>query len=381
MTVRRRHEPASGANVSPVRRADPTVEAMPTVNASTRRLGSDRDLPAVDGIVHDVGDDALDATEVRGRQRREAHLVVARPPQALGDHRAHLGLGTFAHRPRDHARLAEAAAARAAAEHFDVQSIVHDFCQRHELVARVRPVGEIGDRALHDSLGHIRVARRHRHEALAVVLDVVHRRHVHARDRRELVEHTLPRPGSATARLPRAHDFGDLGDDLFAIADREPIHEVRQRLRVVGAVPAGADERMLGTSFSRPHGHTREVDAVQHVRVDELGRQVEGDEVELAGGSMRVDREERKSVAPQEGLEIEPGRVRPLGDRVVALVQDLVQDLEPLVGQADLVGIGVDEEPPDLARVVGRGQGAVFASDVPSWLLHLGQERLEPGPQ
>ncbi len=43
MTVRSRHDPASGANVRPVRRAEPTVAAMPTVNASTRRLGSDTD--------------------------------------------------------------------------------------------------------------------------------------------------------------------------------------------------------------------------------------------------------------------------------------------------------------------------------------------------
>ena len=138
---------------------------------------------------------------------------------------------------------------------------------------------------------------------------------------------------------------------------------------------------MIRTALGRAHGHTREVDAVQDVRVDELGREVERDEVELDCGPVGVDREQRQPVAPHEGLEIEPGRVRPFGDRVVALVQDLVQDLKPLVGQADLVGVGIDEQPPHLARVVVRGQGAVFASDVTSRLLHLGQERLEPGPE
>ena len=33
------------------------------------------------------------------------------------------------------------------------------------------------------------------------------------------------------------------------------------------------------------HGHAGEVDEVQHVRVDELGRQVEREDVEVGGGA------------------------------------------------------------------------------------------------
>ena len=43
MTWRMRHVPASGAKVRPVRRAFWSWAAMPTVKASTRRLGSDTD--------------------------------------------------------------------------------------------------------------------------------------------------------------------------------------------------------------------------------------------------------------------------------------------------------------------------------------------------
>ncbi len=144
---------------------------------------------------------------------------------------------------------------------------------------------------------------------------------------------------------------------------------------------ARPDERMLGPTVRCSHRHPREVDAVEDVRVDELGREVERDQVELGRRPVRVDREQRQPMAAHERLEIEPGRVRALGDRVVALVQDLVQDLQPLVGQTDLVGVGVDEQPPHLPAVVVGSQGAVFATDVTSRLLHLGQERLEPGPE
>ena len=58
--------------------------------------------------------------------------------------------------------LAEAAPARAAAEDLDVEPIVHDLDERHELLLRVRPVGEIGDRALVDDGGNVGEAGPHR---------------------------------------------------------------------------------------------------------------------------------------------------------------------------------------------------------------------------
>ena len=207
MTWRSRHEPASGANVSPVRRTFWISLAMPTLNASTRRLGSDTLTPPGALLIGDeVGDDAVDAGEVGARQRRERDLVVAGAAQALADHRAHLLLGPLPDRAGDHARLAEAAAARAPAEDLDVQPVVHDFDERHELVLRVRPLGEIGDRALVDQRRDVGEARRDRADERAVVLDVVHRRHVDAGDRRELAQHGFARSRArraSTRRSPR----------------------------------------------------------------------------------------------------------------------------------------------------------------------------------
>ena len=153
--------PPSGANVSPVRRTFWISLAMPTVNASTRNDGNDTlTLPQPAWSLTMLGDEAVDAREVGRAQRRERDFVVAGAAEAAFDHRAHLLLGALAHRPRDHARLAEAAAARAAAEHFDVEAVVHHLDERHELVLGVRPLAEIGDRALVDPLGNVVVARR-----------------------------------------------------------------------------------------------------------------------------------------------------------------------------------------------------------------------------
>ena len=61
------------------------------------------------------------------------------------------------------------------------------------------------------------------------------------------------------------------------------------------------------------------------------------------------------SALAQQRLEIAPRRVRAFGDGVVAFVEDLVEDLQPLVGQPDLVGVGVGEQPrhPVFRRVGG----------------------------
>ena len=66
ITWRSRHEPASGANVSPVRRTFWISVAIFTLNASTRRLGSETlTLPGAHLVVHEIGDHAVDARRSR----------------------------------------------------------------------------------------------------------------------------------------------------------------------------------------------------------------------------------------------------------------------------------------------------------------------------
>ena len=191
-------------------------------------------------------------------------------------------------------------------------------------------------------------------------VDLVHRRHVDAGDRRELAQHALA-PGPPAA-LPRADDLGDLADGLLAVADHERVDEVGHRLGVERAVPAGDTSGCSGRRCSARTGTPGEVEAVQQVRVDELGREVEGEHVEVAGGAVGVDREERHARRPHLGLEVDPGRVGALGDGVVAFVEDLVEDLEPLVGQPDLVGVGIDEQP---GGAGGRCSGCRLPRSIP----------------
>jgi hypothetical protein len=90
---------------------------------------------------------------------------------------------------------------------------------------------------------------------------------------------------------------------------------------------------------------------------------------------MRIDRKKRNPPFTHETLKVNPGRLRTLGYGVGALIQDLVQDLQPLIGQADLVHIGISEEPSHLSVTVLRNYRSIFAPDIAGWFAHPSKKR------
>jgi len=77
------------------------------------------------------------------------------------------------------------------------------------------------------------------------------------------------------------------------------------------------------------------------------------------------------------GLHVRPHRVGALGQDPVPLVEHLVEDLHALVGQPDLVGVGVHQRPPHLGALPRLLRGVQLTADVLDRLLHRGQQWLE----
>ena len=156
---------------------------MPTLNASTRRLGSDTLTPPVPSwsLTRSATTPSMPG-EVGARQRRERDLVVAGAAQALAHHRAHLLLGPLAHRAGDHARLAEAAA-RACSRGRSRRSAGRARPRRAARAAASGTASRPRSATVRLSTTAGTSAKRgvHRADERAVVLDVVHRR---ARTRR-----------------------------------------------------------------------------------------------------------------------------------------------------------------------------------------------------
>ena len=114
---------------------------------------------------------------VGARQAEQADLLVARPLQPGVDHLADGLQRPLAHRARDHAGLAEPAAARAPAEDLDGVALVDGLGERHERVARVGPLVEVHDGVLAHAPGHAVAVRPDRRDAaVVVVVDVVEAR-------------------------------------------------------------------------------------------------------------------------------------------------------------------------------------------------------------
>jgi hypothetical protein len=130
-----------------------------------------------------------------------------------------------------------------------------------------------------------------------------------------------------------------------------------------------------------PDRQAREVDQVQHIGVGQLGREVEGDHVEGPCGAVVLQGEEGNTVSAHRALHVRPRCVCALGHGVVPFVQDLVEDLEPLIGQADLVGVGVHEQPRNASGPVHGIPGAELPADVAGRLRDLGQEGFDPRPK
>ena len=176
------------------------------------------------------------------------------------------------------------------------------------------------------------------------VRHVVEARHVDAAADREPAQQ-LVAAAEAALVLPLAHHLGDREHDLLAVTEHGGVEEVRDRLRVERRVPAGQHDRVVLGAVRGVQRDAGQVEGVEHVGVAELGGEAEPEEVEVADRPVRVDGELRDLVLAHHRLHVRPHRVGPLGDDPVALVEHLVEDLHALVGQPDLVGVGVHQRP------------------------------------
>ena len=142
-------------------------------------------------------------------------------------------------------------------------------------------------------------------------------------------------------------------------------------------MPAGDDERLVTESICRVHRNSGEIECVEHVRVSELGREGQPEDVEISHRSMTIDGELRNTVFSHQLLEIGPHRVGALGEHVLASVENLVQDLHTLIRGTDLVGVGVHQRPPHRGVFPVFDDGVHLATDVLDRLADARQQRFQ----
>ena len=221
-------------------------------------------------LVHEIVDEATETGIVRRGERGEAHLVVARAVDETARHLLQMFLRALARRPVADARLAEAAAARAAAEELEHDTVVHDVHVGHDGMRDARHLVHILHNALIDDGTRLLRARHERPEApIGRVPRRVERRYIDAVDCEQAAQEPLT-PIRHALRLPRLIDIDDLEEHLLALAHDEEIKEIRNRLDIVYAGPAANDEGINFRALRRAKRDAREIEHVEHVRVDHL---------------------------------------------------------------------------------------------------------------
>ena len=211
MTRRSRSEPVSGANVNPDLRTSDTASARPTENASARSDGQRDRHAAVRELRGQALHERLDLRVVRRRERQEPDLAPSRLRDELLRHLRDVARIELADRPVPVARLAEAAALRAAAHDLEAEAVLHDLDGRdHRLLGVVLGLQHRDPGALR-LLGRARVVARDRRDASVLVVgDVVERGDVDALDLREAREEVAP--GKTRVRAPRGTRRGTRDD-------------------------------------------------------------------------------------------------------------------------------------------------------------------------
>ena len=106
-----------------------------------------------------------------------------------------------------------------------------------------------------------------------------------------------------------------------------------------------------------------------------IALQREADHVEVGERRLALERVERQAGGAQAVGEVGPRREGALGGEVGLAVDDVVEDLEPVVAHADGIGVGVDER--DAAAQAGGILADLvhLAADVPCGRLHAVAER------
>ena len=284
-----------------------------------------------------------DGGVVRRRKRRERHLVVTGAGKPLGDGGDDRVRVALAHGAVDHARLAEAAAAVAPAQHLDGEAVVDELVVGHDGLGQRLDRVEILDDELLDRLGHGLVERaRHLVEQPVGKLDaprLVQRGNVEPPHLGKRAQHLGTR-GTGGLELAVQERHLDVG--ALAFADEDGVEKRRVRLGVERAWPTAEDERIALAALGGAQRDTAQVERLEHIGRRHLMRQRDADEVELAKRRERLEGRQRQPLLAHERDHVDPRQVRALAVDAFVGVERIVENRDGLVGLADLVSVRID---------------------------------------
>ena len=274
---------------------------------------------------------------VAGRKRQQRNLFIPCAFQNLLHRRQHFLYRALPYGPRHHARMAKAAAPRAAPHNLNGGTVVHQLHKRNDEIGNGRR--QHG----HDGFQHFGRCFRHVggncfHGAVVVVGHVVKAGHVAPLNLGDIAQ-----LGFAVQMGGGTHRANNLQNRLFPLANHKDINEGGHWFRVVAGVPPGNDQRIAGVPVGRAHRQPGQIEQVEGVGVELLIRQADGQHIKVTDGMFGFQGEEREFLLTHGRFHILPGAVDALGQQIFMLVDDIVHDHQAQVRHAQIVNIGKSE--------------------------------------
>ena len=305
---------------------------------------------------------------VGGGKAGQAQLVIAGVAAQLARAVADEFGAALTERAVQLPRLAEAAAAHAAAQNLHAGAVLHGAHQRHHKVCGRGEIVHI----LHDGLGHGgghagAVGGDGFNAPVLFVRYIVKRRHIHAGQLGKLQQKLLLVPVLLFAGL----DGGaDILQHLLALAQLHHVKEIRHRLGIADARPAGDDQRPALVTVSGAQRDARQAQHGEDVGVAKLVFQGKADDVKLGQRVLAFKAVQGQPQALHLLFHIGPGHERALAPPVFVAVEQLVQNFFAQKGHTDLVGIREAERHTDIDLGLIFIGTARFTAGVTAGLLH-----------
>ena len=147
-------------------------------------------------------------------------------------------------------------------------------------------------------------------------------------------------PAWLIVRFGVSHRSEDFQDDCLSLADHKRIDEGVHRLRVETGMSSGNYQRVRLATLYGPQRDTGQVKHVEGIGIQRFIRQGKTQDIKIGQGVFCLQRIEWDGICAHLFFHIHPGSIRPFGQRVRALVDQVIQDLQTQVRDADIIDVG-----------------------------------------
>ena len=145
-----------------------------------------------------------------------------------------------------------------------------------------------------------------------------------------------PRPSCLFPCNERIHHFAQ---DDFALSDHEKIEEIRHGFHIVNTRPAADHEGHVLPALCRMKRDARQIQHVQHIGINHLVLQGKSQKIKGLHRLTGLQSKKRDATLPHQHFHIRPWRIDTLHRRILAPIQDSIENRKSQIRHADLIDI------------------------------------------